>query len=165
MSLPLSPTVLSERRHYKARVRKPYHKRGSEKWHISLGIIVLCVSVAHFSFTLTLWCTRMTDSCCTCEGLSLVRSIRAGPELRTWERGRDFLHWKMFTSLHLISWRSLKALVELGCVKILAECFWMRYLHPVPVRKETDVVLKIKRKPEQWSEDIVLNGSYRFFLM
>lgn len=143
MSLPLSPTVLSERRHYKAQVRKPYHIRGSEKWHISSGIIVLCVSVAHFSFTLTLWCAWMTDSCCTCEGLSLVGSIRAGPVLRTWERGRDFLHWKMFTPLHLIS---LKALVELGCIKILTVSFWIWYLHPVPAQKKTQYAAQNKKE-------------------
>lgn len=65
--------------------RNPYHKRRSEKWHISSGIIALCVSVAHFSFTLMLCCAPMTDSCFTCKDLSLVGSIRRLSKLKTWE--------------------------------------------------------------------------------
>lgn len=87
--------------------RNSYHKRRSEKWHISSGIIALCVSVAHFSFTMMLCCTPMTDSCFTCKGLSLVGSISRLPELKTWEAetveaegwvgASGVLLWKMFT--------------------------------------------------------------------
>lgn len=60
------PTVLFERRMNKGTLSQ----RTLEKWHISSGIIVLCVSVAHFSFILMLSCTQMTNSCITCKGLS-----------------------------------------------------------------------------------------------
>lgn len=53
---------------------------------VSSGIIVLCVSVAHFSFILMLCCTQMTDSYITCKGLfssnPLAEVLRWGPERR-----------------------------------------------------------------------------------
>lgn len=85
------PTVLFERRMNKGTLSQ----RTLEKWHISSGIIVLCVSVAHFSFILMLSCTQMTNSCITCKGLST-----------TWKQN--------VYSLHLIVRRSVRGIVKLG---------------------------------------------------
>lgn len=85
------PTVLFERRMNKGTLSQ----RTLEKWHISSGIIVLCVSVAHFSFILMLSCTQITNSCIICKGLSTI--------------------WKQNVySLHLIVRRSVRGIVKLG---------------------------------------------------
>lgn len=116
----LSPTVLPGRRHYNVWVKKTLSQRRSEKWHISSGIIALCVSVAHFPFTLTLCCAPMTDSCFTCKGLSLVRSIRRLPELKTWEAERGTGREGGSCSFEKCLPFAFDQKVQLGCIKILS---------------------------------------------